>query len=204
MKNFYNIKSGFTIIEVMISVALFSVIIIIGVGSLLNASNLHNKSAKVRSILDNLSFVMEDMSRNLRTGSDYSCEGGFDCTDGKKLIFINHTPGQSGEKWMYVFLTRDDPSIGDLVKIVRPSGTPNTDFDAILSAANTADLIPINPEEVQLDSSSGFNVTGADPNDPVQPYVTIKLSGKILYKSEEIPFKLQTSISQRLIDAPAN
>src|SRR3989338_1423382 len=64
---------GYTIIETMIAVSLFIVIVMAGMGALLNANLLHRKSQSMRSIMDNLSFVMEDMSRNLRTGFDYQC-----------------------------------------------------------------------------------------------------------------------------------
>ena len=42
-------------------------------GALLNANLLYNKSKDMRSILDSLSFTMDDMSRNLRTGLNYYC-----------------------------------------------------------------------------------------------------------------------------------
>src|ERR1035437_840256 len=64
---------GFTIIETMIAVSLFIIIVMMGMGALLNANALHQKSQNMRSILDNLSFVMEDMSRNLRVGYSYDC-----------------------------------------------------------------------------------------------------------------------------------
>src|SRR3972149_4215789 len=68
-----NCKGGYTIIETMIAISLFLVIIMAGMGELLNANLLHQKSQNMRSIIDNLSFIMEDMSRNLRTGSKYYC-----------------------------------------------------------------------------------------------------------------------------------
>jgi Tfp pilus assembly protein PilW len=68
-----NKKRGYTIIETMISVSLFIIIVMAGMGALLNANLLHQKSQNMRSIMDNLSFIMEDMSRNLRTGHDYYC-----------------------------------------------------------------------------------------------------------------------------------
>ncbi|MDO8659298.1 MAG: prepilin-type N-terminal cleavage/methylation domain-containing protein, partial [Candidatus Parcubacteria bacterium] len=68
-----NRNSGYTIVETMIAVSLFLVITTIGMGSLLNTNLIHQKSQDMRSILDNLSFIMEDMSRNLRTGSSYHC-----------------------------------------------------------------------------------------------------------------------------------
>ena len=66
-------KKGYTIIETMISVSLFLIIVMSGMGALVNANVLHQKSQDMRSIMDNLTFVMEDMSRNIRTGYNYQC-----------------------------------------------------------------------------------------------------------------------------------
>lgn len=190
-------EQGFTIIEVMISIALFTVIVLVGMTALINAANLHNKTAKVRSILDNMSFVMEDMSRNLRTGDTYVCTDDLagtgvlspDCEDGQQIVFNNNTAGQAGEQWLYAF-TQD----GNIVKATAPDGSP---------APILTDGIALNPPEVQLDNSSGFTVTGANttnpPPDNTQPYVIIRLSGTITYKTDTIPFILETSVSQRLI-----
>ena len=68
-----NLSKGYTIIETMISVSLFLVIVMAGMGALLNSNLLHQKSRDMRSIMDNLSFIMEDLSKNLRTGYNYHC-----------------------------------------------------------------------------------------------------------------------------------
>src|SRR5512141_3290416 len=66
-------EDGYTIIETMIAVSLFIIIVMSGMGALLNANLIHRKSRDMRSIIDSLSFVMEDMSRNIRTGYNYRC-----------------------------------------------------------------------------------------------------------------------------------
>jgi len=68
-------NSGFTIIETMIAVSIFLIVVTIGIGSLLNTTLLQSKSQDMRSIMDNLSFIMEDMSRNIRTGYNYGGGG---------------------------------------------------------------------------------------------------------------------------------
>ena len=73
MKKINSKQSGFTIIETMISVSIFLIVITIGMGSLLNASLLNQKSQNMRSIMDNLNFIMDDMSKSLRTGYGYHC-----------------------------------------------------------------------------------------------------------------------------------
>ncbi|MFA6524291.1 MAG: prepilin-type N-terminal cleavage/methylation domain-containing protein [Candidatus Paceibacterota bacterium] len=188
MKNkFLKTKKGFTIIETMIAVSLFLVIVMIGMGALLNANLVHRKSQDMRSIIDNLSFIMEEMSRNLRTGYNYHCiDDGFvtkvdlnSCTsDGKGISFKS----SSGAQWVYAIF--QDGNISSIKKSVDGGAT----FTTLTSS------------EVMIDTSSSFYVTGAELGDGKQPFVLIRLVGKITYKNIDTPFSLQTSVSQRLID----
>ena len=165
MQNKNNNKAGFTIIETMIAVALFLIVVTIGMGSLLNTVSLQQKSQDMRSIMDNLSFIMEDMSRNLRTG--YSYNGG-----GTQISFT----ASSGSIWVYTI-------------------TPPNIFRSIGGQS-----VQLNPEEVKINGTSSFTIIGSNLGDNLQPFVTIKLVGKITYKGVDTPFSLQTSVSQRLAD----
>ena len=118
-KNIIKKESGYTIIETMISISLFIIIVMSGLGALLNANLLHQKSQGMRSIMDNLSFVMEDMSRNLRTGYNYHCFVTGDvipnttspvvstpksCPNGGWAIAFesgNGNPGNNDDQWVY-------------------------------------------------------------------------------------------------------
>ncbi len=191
MKNLFKKQKGFTIIEVMTAVALFVVIMIIGIGALLNANTVHKKTQKIRTIMDNLSFIMEDMSRNIRTGTEYSCDNAFDCSDGAEFSFMNNNVTPTPEIWTYAIVNNNNPANpGNDVTKTTDSGLPNI----------------LNPAEVVLDSNSGFIVIGAKPQttfptDNQQPYVIIKLSGTINYKNQPATtFLLETSVSQRFID----
>src|SRR3989338_6447949 len=87
-----NAQKGYTIIETMIAIALFLIVIMAGTGALLNANLLHEKSRDMRSIMDNLSFIMEDMSRNLRTGTNFRCyeSGDWDLSFAAPNIDLNN------------------------------------------------------------------------------------------------------------------
>lgn len=187
-QNFLNkISGGYTIIETMIAVSLFIVVVTIGMGSLLNAHLLRGKSQNMRSIIDNLSFVMEDMSKNLRIGRDYHC-----VDDGILTVTTPHScplggGGISfksflGGQWVY-YISNDG-------KIFR-------------SVNGAASFVQLTPDEIVIDPVSSFLVLGAEPppGDSQEPFVTIKLVGKIIYKKNIVsPFSLQTSMSQRIID----
>lgn len=217
MKNIFNKKNkaGFTLVETMISVSLFIIITTVGIGALLNANLLYNKSQDVRAIIDNLNFVMEDMSRNIRTGYNYHClslangntdmpvssnqlSEPIDCEGGGWGIAFESAYGDNTEndvpipdiidyedQWVY--------RISDEGKIFKSTQGPYLD----------GQFTQLTSEEVYIDPFlSGFVVTGAEapPGDEQQPLVTIRLVGTITYRNVVSPFSLQTTVSQRLLD----
>lgn len=207
---------GYTLIETMIAVSLFLVVAVLGMGSFLNASSLSQKSQDSRSIMDSLSFTMEEMSRNLRTGYNYRCydstvpwgqgnaqTAGLNtprsCTNGGVIVFEEshgRTPtsavpdANATDQWAY--------------KIESTNG--GVSFNVSKSTNGGSTWVQLNPPEVLLDSFSGFAVLGAEAptgfgtGDAQQPLITIILSGKITYKGVNTPFSLQTAVSQRLLD----
>jgi len=191
-------NKGFTIIETMIAISLFLIIVTIGMGSLLNANLLHQKSQDMRSIMDSLSFIMEDMSRNLRTGYDYHCSDNLSdlsiplsCENGGGVIAFESSDGdpeEASDQWVYKIASLDS---GETYNISRS-----------VSGGASESFVQLNPEEVKIDSASSFTVTGAEPGDNLQPFVTIKLIGTITSPKDNVvtPFSLQTSVSQRLLD----
>lgn len=182
----------------MIAVSLFIIIVMMGMGALLNANLLHQKSRDMRSILDNLSFIMEDMSRNLRTGYSFYCVVGNDT-----LANVNTT--KSGEDcWGVAFENQDGSPSNPNDQWVYYISNDGKIFKATAGPYNNpANYIQLTPDEVVIDPVSGFSVLGASPvssSDRQQPFVMIRLVGLITYKNITTPFSLQTSVSQRLID----
>lgn len=184
-------KNGYTIIETMIAVSLFLIVVTIGMGALLNANLIHNKAQNMRSVLDNLNFVMEDMSRNIRTGYSYYCipaslSIGSGTLSGSNCSGIAFQPAgdSSNLRWVYEIVTA-----GGLTYVRR-------------STDNGATWVQLTPDEINIDTTNSFfNVLGAEPPpDPDQPFVTIKLVGNITYNGVDSPFSLQTSVSQRKLD----
>lgn len=201
-----SLSKGYTIIETMIAVSLFLLVVVTGMGALLNANLIHNKSNDTREILDNLSFIMEDMSRNLRTGYNYHCvddnnwAGGVitnpsNCESGGAIAFEQQdgNPTNPGDQWIYSIEGRSD-------------GSGAYDIFKSIDGSVETTRVQLNPDEVTLEPASEFVVTGALPpggqgsGDYLQPFVTIKLIGKITYKNVVTPFTLQTSVSQRKLD----
>lgn len=198
MQNKYNKTGGYTIIETMISISVFLVIIMYGMGSLLNANLLFQKSQDNRSIIDSLNFIMEDMSRNLRTGYNYRCYYNPPFSEVLSSDSFN-TPRSCASGWAIAFETADGSTAQSndqwVYSIAGGKILKSTD------GATTA--IQLTPNEVSIDAFSGFSVLGAEPSsvgNSQQPLITIRLSGSITSKGVVTPFSLQTSVSQRLLD----
>src|SRR3989338_5225602 len=150
-------KGGFTIIETMIAISLFLVVVIIGMNSLLSANVAHQKSADMRSILDNMNFIMEDMAKNLRTGFNYYCITGND-------NLLNVAVPKSGEScWGIAF----EPATSAL-----DDSDPNNQWVYYINGGIiykstrgpydvASNFFPLNPAEIVLSSTpaiSGFAV----------------------------------------------
>lgn len=191
-------NKGYTILETMISVAIFLLIVEFGMGSLLGANNLHQKSQSMRSAFDSLSFVMDDLSRSLRTGYDYQCF--------RKNVDPTLSPGtlsnprSCSDGWAIAF----EADVGD-------AGNNNDQVAYYISGGKiwkstngAASFIQLTSDEIVIDVVSGFSVLGAerveDSSNRQQPLVTIRLSGTITYRSIITPFQVQTTVSQRLVD----
>ena len=64
---------GFTLIEILVSVALFSLVMVVALGALLSMSVSIRKAESINSSVNNLSSAIDAMSRSMRTGTNYSC-----------------------------------------------------------------------------------------------------------------------------------
>ena len=189
------LTDGYTLIETMIAISIFLIVITMGVGSLVNVHLINKKSQNMRSILDSLSFSMEEMSRNIRTGYNYHCLiAGEDISAIEVPKSCVGSPGGYGiafEAGDVASVTTDDQWIyyvnnGKLFR------TTN---------GNVNDVVQMTPNEVVIDETGyNFSVIGAESTDTQQPLVVIRLAGSITQGGNVSKFSLQTAVSQRLND----
>jgi prepilin-type N-terminal cleavage/methylation domain-containing protein len=185
-------KRGFTLIELMVSVAIFTVVMVIALGALLAVSAAERKAETVKSVVDNLNFALESMSRTIRTGYDYKCGvgGTGDC-------------GSSGDPFTsaqsYIAFTAVDGSLvaycldGGVIKRQITTGVLSTDCTASV-------FLPITSTELVV-SSLSFYVKGAPRTDTLQPKVTIIITAYAnVGATGQTTFNIQTSITQRIYD----
>lgn len=107
------LESGFTIVELLVAIGLFSVVVSISVGGFINSLRAQRQIAALISADSNVSVALEQMAREIRTSS------GFSLTTGR-LNFIN----SQGEETGY-YLN------GDVIEREVTDGSGNTTVQAV-------------------------------------------------------------------------
>ena len=194
MKKAMNKQIGFTLVETMVSVSIFIVIVMMGMTSLLNANLLQQKSSDMRSIIDNLSFIMDEMSNNLRTGTNYYCITVTPLPVSVPDSYFNTVPTSSDSNSCYGVAFLDQSPHPQMYYIGTYSDSGKS---GVFESSGGTDVMQLTPDEVNIDAKSSFIVSGAQRGSVPQAFVTIKLVGTITSKGITTPFSLQTSVSQR-------
>jgi len=191
-----NSTSGFTLIEIIVAISLFTVVAFISVGALLTVADANRKAQVLKTVMNNLNFSLESMSREIRVGSTYYCNditegtvpGGFtiprNCSTGGNFFAFETSGGNSGSSLDQVMYRLN----GNIIEKSVDGGN---------------NFIDLTPPELRIESSNGlrFYVTGALAGDTKQPKVTIVIKGEAGLKDKIVTdFSLQTSVSQRFRD----
>ena len=64
-------QKGFTLIEIIVAIGIFTAVITMALATFLNISNVQRKAGALRAVNDNLNFALEMMSREIRAGKNY-------------------------------------------------------------------------------------------------------------------------------------
>lgn len=174
----------------LVSVAIFTAVATIALGALLAMSESDRKAQTLKSVINNLNFSLDAMSRAIRTGVDYHC----DVTQGTVTTPRDcaSAPGATS----IAFLSAE----GQTVRYCRGEGsTCDSSKSAVLVSKGGGGYAPLTASEVEI-TNLQFFVTGAeDPS--LQPHVVMLLSGTVQVSgSQTSTFDLQTSVTQRLYD----
>jgi type IV fimbrial biogenesis protein FimU len=175
---------GFTLLELIVSVGLFMIVVTIAASAYLSLISLNRRAQATNDVSSNLAFVMESVSRSIRTGSAYDCGGGggtLNCWAGGSSTFsFTNEDGQ-----VTTYLRRSNGTVGVC------TGATCTDSSA---SSITDPRISI--------TSLYFYVEGVGYGDGTQPRVLIALSGSITPDPRTAPvtFTIQTSATQRLLE----
>lgn len=196
--------SGFSLIELLVSMGLFIVVLTIGVGALLVLISSNLKAQNIQESVSNVQFALDSMAREIRTGYSYYCASGVpasipsgssdvaSCDRGSYLSIIEGgeslTKGTGGGRIAYCFAGN---------AIWRKLGTSS-------GSCGGSGWVRLTSPNVAI-SSMHFNVNNAGrkliTSNDYQPNVTIFISGTVTGVSNTTSsFTLQTTVTQRVLD----
>jgi prepilin-type N-terminal cleavage/methylation domain-containing protein len=191
-------KRGFTLIEMLVSVALFSIVMLIAGATLLSLVYANRKAQALQSVMNNLDISLDNMVRNVRMGSNYRCGSQSqpsgppygDCSSGGTSLYF--TPFGSDP-------TNRTQDIGYFIGGVCPAGriciTENINSQVV--------TVPITSPQVQIQSMK-FYVVGTEPassGGTVQPKVLFTITGEAGTQiNTQTTFQIQATAVQRLLN----
>ena len=207
-------KSGFTLVETLVALAVFSVVMVVSSGIILSLINSNRQNQAINSVVNNLSYSIESMVRDIKTGFSYKCnypEGDANayfkstfksapnnCTAGASIDNISLISNITGEDTVvrYDFITQVDAP-GYIKKTVfTETGGVISQNSYPLTDTQNIDMIDVrfrvNPGKPLYQG----DVTNSDPSQP-SVFVMIKGTAKVNAISVS-DFFMQTFISQRL------
>jgi prepilin-type N-terminal cleavage/methylation domain-containing protein len=184
---------GYTLLEIMVSVGLFTIVMVIAMGAYVTLIGLDRKTRATNDVTSNLSFVVESIARSIRTGTEYMCGGGpvgvADCIGGSSTFSFTN---DQGSRITY-----------------RLKANPNPPYNNTVGMCDTNPACPDVQATTLTDpriaiTTLTFYVKGSSVGDNTQPQVLFTLKGTIQPDSDPnsppITFTIESSATQRLID----
>lgn len=190
INKFIQKKKGFTLVEIMVSVAIFSIIIVVGVGSLVSLTNAYLVGQQEKQVHDSLNYVLEMMTREIRLGTSYHVAPALNGSDQGS---VNDNSGTS-----FGFNASDGRGyvIFHLLNGVLYRNNYNATGTVLISQNPLT-----NPDEVVI-TGIRFSVRGTGSyadNDYNQPRVWIQLGASFPQSPQRVT-SVQTLVSQRVLD----
>ena len=190
-------NKGFTLVEMLVAIAVFMTVMTVAVGSLLSIIEANRKAQAIKSVIDNLNFAIETISRDMEVSTKYSCSPdsgnlmsfvNSDCSDGGTAIQYKQS---SNTYVQYRFLVNPSPGDGNLQRRIC------TEVDCTLGEKWQSITAPTSTLQI---TNMKFYVLGTIVGDNKQPRVLITVEGIAGEKpTDKTDFTLQTTVSQRLL-----
>lgn len=192
---FKNKKQAFTLIEMMVAIAVFSLVMVTAMSALINVIDANNKARAIKSAINNIHFALEGISKDMRMGTDYGCidedANETRCLDTGNIGIKYRSPradyDSTEDKNKFAYYRFKDTKIEGCLQKGSVTCISN-DFQAITS------------NEVELTNVKFYVLNVEDHDDPeTQPKMIMTVKGEAGKKDKiRTEFDLQTSVSQRI------
>lgn len=211
----HQLKRGFTLIELMVTMAIFLNVITIATGALYSAQAVNSRLEQTQTVLDGVNLATEVIVRDIRYGSNFYCDSSpsiptpiptlrKSCpynTGGGNILVFKPTVALAGTTDSNLDRVAYYLSNGVLYKDEYPSGGTMKTYQITASNVSIGTLAFY---ATGLNSSIGApSVDYASVSDLNQPLITLVISGVTIPQKKSVQpvtFSLQTSASSRTLD----
>lgn len=191
-----NTQKGFTLIEMLVSIAVFMSVLTVALSSLVSIINANKRTQEIKSVVDNVTFVIDSLSRNARNATNYSCSpDGLtyvgDCIAGGSYFQYQ----KDGAPTRYRFVATPLFGEGNIQRCDKSICSPGIQSDW---QSMTAPTSTVNVTNLTFYVLGTANENAADATQRTQPRVIITTEGIITERDgTQTKFNLQTTASQR-------
>lgn len=205
-------NKGFTLIEMMVALALFTIVITIASGSILSLIGANAKGQGEQNTMSTITFALDSMTREIRTGISYygttmaiitapvspTSQGSWD-----KTVKADSPAGAQGISFIESGSSITVGSVNHRIAYYYDGSSVNT--HTIMRKVDDDDPEAVISDDIYVTSAS-FSVTDTNDlnndNDNHQPAVTIIISARDKNDTDANPkiFTIETTITQRELD----
>ncbi len=186
-------KKGFTLVEIMVSVAIFTIIITTGIGALVSMVNTYEVTQEQKKVHDGLNYALESMVREIRLGQNYHANPNLSNDNDEGTVSdasIAHSIGfDAADNRGYVRYFLDNGTL-----MARRTGANPSALDGEHALTDDSQIII---------ESLEFTIIGTErylPNQNTQqPVVWIRITAHA--QGSDRDTVIQTLVSQRTLDA---
>lgn len=199
-------NKGFTLLEMIVSMGIFTIVAVIAVGSLVRISSLNRQAQALQAATNNINYILESMSRELRVASTYYCtdqvvyNGGSaglvfqECNGNgdKGILFRSSNVDNNGCNLVYGYWFQKDNATNNW------SISKSQQADDCSSSVRRDEALPlVDNNNVTISNVQFDNQIGAGG----YSLFSIELSGYAGKKdNEKVNFSVRTMVSQRIKD----
>lgn len=195
-KKYLQKHKGFTLIEMMVSVSIFAIVMLISMGAILTIIDANRKSRTLTSVMNNISFAFDSITRTVKSGTD--------------PVIYNSGDGIS------VCAIKPDLEVNefDRVRIHYRLNLNNNAIERCVTSScsipcTEAQFFPLTAPEVTV-RDLGFKImangvdvaNGASVLPGNQPRVLITIDGEAKLNKIISEFSMQTTVEQRRPNLP--
>ncbi|MFA6430559.1 MAG: type II secretion system protein [Candidatus Paceibacterota bacterium] len=220
LKDNSKFNKGFTLVEMLVAIAVFMIVMTVAVGSLVSIIDANRKAQAIKNVVNNINFALESISKDMRVGTNFFCltnalynNGTYTSgeyvndEDACKIGSVGVGYKKEKNKYVYYRFFPGDSSVlgekGNIRKCVSSSFPDCNDWESITAPAYNVQITSM--KFYVLGADTLFDAAGVYTNKSKtqdswrQPRVIIALEGTAGIKDNvKTTFNIQTTVSQRI------